>query len=154
MAEVPMERRQISYGNLVSHEDFEQTALIPFEVKKSLAKGIYYLFIFVPSEDSLKVTIFPVDNKTIKKILICLKEFSPDLVKGISDVLKTYNLGESSIHTTGLCFSGINCFYETYIDAQKMEQNQISLDAIKKEFKKIDRVLDVQILDIELKSAC
>lgn len=145
------ERRQISFGYLSDKADFEQSTLIPTEGRKNLKKGNYYLFIFIPGEEILKLSIFPCESNNIKKILIRLKEFSPDLVKGISDVLKSCNLGDSTIHTTGLCFSGINCFYETYIDATKMTSKNIDLDQIKADFKKVPRVEDVQIMNVEIK---
>ncbi len=81
--------------------------------------------------------------------MIRLKEFSPDLVKGISDVLKNFNLGDATIHTTGLCFSGINCFYETYIDAESIKTKNIALDTIKEDFMKVPRVEKVEIVDVD-----
>lgn len=152
MSDTPLERKQISYGNLISHTDFDKMGIVPIEVKKTLKKGAYYLFIFIPGEDLLKLSVFPVAHSTIKKILIRLKEFSPDLVKGISDVLKNFNLGDSTIHTTGLCFSGVNCFYETYVDATKAESMAVSLNNIIDEFKKVPRVEEVQIVDIVVKA--
>ena len=151
MTESQADRKQISYGYLLSKENFENTPLIPPAAKRILKKGEYYLLIFIPGEELLKISSIPVEHSDIKKILIRLKEFSPDLVKGISDILKNYNLGDSTIHTTGLCFSGINCFYETYVDATKATTLKISLEGIKNEFKKIPRVEDVQVLEIELK---
>jgi hypothetical protein len=145
------DRRQISYGHLIAAEDFDKSPFIPLEVKKNLKKGKTYLFIYIPGEEILKLSIFPCENATIKKILIRLKEFSPDLVKGISDVLKNFNLGDSTIHTTGLCFSGVNCFYETYIDSTKITTMDLSLDKIKENFLKVPRVENVQIENVELK---
>jgi hypothetical protein len=152
MAEPNIERKQISFGNLIARTDFEKSPMIPDDVKSILRKGEYYLFIFIPEEKNLKLNVFPVENQKIKKILIRLKEFSPDLVKGISDVLRSFNLGDSTVHTTGLCFSGVKCFYETYVDASKAEQSKISLDNIKAEFVKIPRVEEVELLNIEVKS--
>ncbi len=144
-------RKQISYGYLISKADFDKTNLIPPEGKKILKKGTCYLFIFIPGEELLKLSVFPCENTTIKKILIRLKEFSPDLVKGITDVLKNFKLGDSAIHTTGLCFSGVNCFYETYMDATKMTNHDISIDDIEEDFRKIPRVEEVEIQDVPMK---
>jgi hypothetical protein len=146
------ERKEISFGYLISKEDFNKSTLVPPDGKKRLKPGQYYLFIFIPGEEILKLSIFPCENKTIKKVLIRLKEFSPDLVKGISDVLKTFNLGDSTIHTTGLCFSGVNCFYETYLDSTKMNEHKYSIEEIKDSFKKVARVEDVKILDVQIRA--
>jgi hypothetical protein len=142
------ERKQISFGQLVSKADFGKTPFVPVDVKKTLKPSDYYLFIFIPGEDIIKLSIFPCKTPSIKKILIRLKEFSPDLVKGISDVLKNFNLGDSTIHTTGLCFSGINCFYETYIDADAIKNRKVSLDTIKADFLKVPRVEKVELVDV------
>ena len=142
------ERKQISYGVLVSRADFEKNPFIPEKVKKALKESPYYLNIFIPSDEILKVSLFPVKNRDIKKVLIRLKEFSPELVKGISEVLKNFNLGQSTIHTTGLCFESINCFYETYIDGTSFTQKNLSWDKIVDEFNKVPRVEEVKIIDI------
>lgn len=145
------ERKEISFGYLITKDDFEATTLVPPDGKKRLKSGNYYLFIFIPGDEILKLSIFPCENKTIKKVLIRLKEFSPDLVKGISDVLKNFNLSDSTIHTTGLCFSGVNCFYETYLDSTKMNGHKYTIDDIKDSFNKVPRVEDVKIIDVDLR---
>jgi hypothetical protein len=144
------EKKQISYGKLISKDAYKSTSLIPKEVKSNLKVEDYYLLIYIPGEDIIKLSIFPCKNKGIKKILIRLKEFSPDLVKGISDVLKNFNLGSETIHTTGLCFSGINCFYETYIDSTNLDSGKIAIDSVKEEFLKVPRVVTVEIVDLDV----
>ena len=76
-------RKQISYGYLISKADFDKTNLIPPEGKKILKKGTCYLFIFIPGKELLKLSVFPCENTTIKKILIRLKEFSPISLRGL-----------------------------------------------------------------------
>lgn len=143
------EKKQISYGKLVTRENYLTTSAIPKEVKQKLGESPYYLFIYIPGDEILKISIFPCKNAQIKKILIRLKEFAPELVKGISDILKKFKLGSGTIHTTGLCFEHINCYYETYVSVQDIP---ISLEEIKQEFLKVPRVENVQILDIEINS--
>lgn len=142
-------KKQISYGKLISKKDFASTSVIPIEVKEELKKsGEYYLWIFIPGEDIIKLSVYPCPSSSIKKILIRLKEFSPDLVKGISEVLKNFQLGDATIHTTGLCFSGQNCFYETYVDASELAAKALSLEKIKENFKNVHKVVSVELLDI------
>lgn len=143
------EKKQISFGRLVKKADFQNSSFVPDEVRKTLKDTDFYLFIYIPSDEIIKLSIFPCGNVNIQKILIRLKEFSPELVKGISDVLKNFELGDSTIHTTGLCFSGINCFYETYLDSTKMKDKNISIEEIKKEFLAVPRVVEVHIVDVE-----
>ncbi len=143
------DKKQISFGKLISEEKFTSSHFIPEKIQDHLKKAPYYLFIYIPADDIIKISVFPCKNATIKKILIRLKEFSPDLVKGISDVLKNFNLGDGTIHTTGLCFESINCFYETYLDTANIKNHEVSLAKIKDEFLKVPRVEEVSIIDIE-----
>lgn len=146
------EKKQISYGKLMQKKEFDENAFIPNNVREKLKSSPYYLFIFIPAEDLIKLSIFPCKNNDVKKILIRLKEFSPDLVKGISDVLKKFNLDIGTIHTTGLCFEAINCFYETYVDATTLREKNISIEKVRDEFLNVQRVKEVKILDISAES--
>ncbi len=146
-----IEKKQISYGKLISKADFSATSVIPDQVKQGLKNSAdYYLWIFIPGDDIIKLSIYPCPSSTIKKILIRLKEFSPELVKGISEVLKNFQLGDATIHTTGLCFSGQNCFYETYIDTSELIAKSLSLEAIKEDFKHVHKVVSVDLIDIPI----
>lgn len=142
------EKKQISYGKLMEKKDFDENTFIPNRVREKIKSTPYYLFIFIPADDLIKLSIFPCQNNDVKKILIRLKEFSPDLVKGISDVLKKFNLDIGTIHTTGLCFEAINCFYETYIDAATLRKENISIEKVRDEFLKVQRVKEVKIINI------
>lgn len=143
-------RQQISYGKLISRAGYEQSRFFPEEMRDHLPETPYYLYIYVPAEKIIKVSIFSCENKNIKKILISLKEFAPELVKGISTVLKNFDLSKGTIHTTGLCFESSKCYYETYVDASKLEKMNISFEKIKDEFLKVERINDVRILEIPL----
>src|SRR6056297_1477988 len=142
MVDVPddQEKTQISYAKLISKENYMETAVIPGSVKGRLKKdGDFYLWIYIPGEDILKLSIYPIKSNEIQKILIHLEEFSPDLIKGISDILQKLDLGDHTIHTTGLCFSGENCYYETYIDVSEFEE-KITTEKVMNEFDKIGKI--------------
>ncbi len=143
------EKKQISFGKLVPKAKFETSGFIPEKLHTLIKSTPYYLMIYIPADDILKISVFPCENSSIQKILIRLKEFSPDLVKGISDVLKNFNLGDGTIHTTGLCFEAINCFYETYIDSTIINKRNISIEKIREEFMKVPRVEEVIIVNIQ-----
>ncbi len=146
-------RQQISYGKLISRRKYEESSFFPDEIRSHLPNTPYYLYIYVPADRIVKVSIFACDSSKIKKILISLKEFAPELVKGISTVLKNFNLGKGTIHTTGLCFESSKCFYETYVDESKLKESDISFEEIQKEFLKVERIEEVRILDIEVENS-
>ncbi len=134
----------LSVGKIVNKEHFLKCDLIPQEVKEIIGKkGEYFLLIFVPREDIVKASFFPCKDAHIEKILIKLSEFSPELVKGISEVLKELKLAEHILHTTGLCFSSEACFYESYLHLSPDEN--IAIGTVKDAFSQVPKVLDVVI---------
>ncbi len=143
------QKNKISIGKILSREDFKST-IFPDEVKYEINEAPYYLLIFISREDSIKISCFPAVTKDIKKILIKLIEFSPDLVKGISTVLNELNLSRDILHTTGICYELENCFYETYLLGDSLNSEEISIDAIKDKFMAIDKIVNVVIEDIPI----
>ncbi|WP_457556772.1 hypothetical protein [Candidatus Harpocratesius sp.] len=141
------EKKQISFGKLIDQAAYKNSSSIPERVKEKIAETPFYLFIYIPSDEILKISVFPIKSSKIKKILIRLNEFSPELVKGISDIMKKFNLGSGTIHTTGLCFESINCYYETYVSVEDLP---ISLENLKNEFLRVPRVEEVKIIEIPL----
>ncbi|OLS14020.1 MAG: hypothetical protein RBG13Loki_2335 [Promethearchaeota archaeon CR_4] len=137
-------KNPLSVGKIVNKEHFLGCDLIPVDVKDIMGnKGNYFLLIFVPREDLVKASFFPCNDAHIEKILIKLSEFSPELVKGISEVLKELTLAEHILHTTGLCFSSEACFYESYVHLSPEEN--ISISAVKDAFSRVPKVIDVII---------
>ena len=143
------QKNKISIGKILSKDDFKST-IFPEEVKYEINEAPYYLLIFISREDSIKISCFPTQTKNIKKILIKLIEFSPDLVKGISTVLSELNLSRDILHTTGICYELENCFYETYLLGDSLNSGEVSVNAIKEKFLAIDKIVKVQIEDIPI----
>ncbi len=143
------QKNKISVGLIISKDDFNNT-IFPEEVKMEIIDTPYYLLIFISREDSIKISCFPTETKNIKKILIKLIEFSPDLVKGISTVLGELNLSRDILHTTGICYELEKCFYETYLLGDSLNSGGISNEAIKENFLAIDKVVNVEIEDISI----
>jgi hypothetical protein len=143
------QKNKISIGKILSREDFNST-LFPEEVKAEINEAPYYLLIFISREDSIKISCFPTNTNDIKKILIKLIEFSPDLVKGISTVLNDLKLSKDILHTTGICYELENCFYETYLLGDTLKSGNMSIDAIKEKFLAIEKIVDVSIEDIHI----
>ncbi len=143
-------RKKVSIGLIVKNEDIVSNKIIPKKIIQSLKKKPYFLLIYIIREDIVKINIFPIENKTIKKILINLKDFSPELVNGISNVLKDLNLSDYILHTTGICYAEEFCFYETYINIANLNEINISLEKIKEKFSNIPKINNVKIEDIPL----
>ena len=143
-------KNKISVGLIISNEDFKNNPIFPREVIKEISDCPHYLLIFISREDVIKISCFPTKTNNIKKVLIHLTEFSPELVKGISSVLKDMNLSKHILHTTGLCYEMENCFYETYLVGDNLETNDITVEIIKEKFMNIAKVIDVIVEDIPI----
>lgn len=142
------EKNKISLGLIISNEELNNNPIFPLEITKTISNTSYYLLIFISREDVVKISCFPTETNNIKKILIKLMEFSPDLVKGISRVLNELNLSKDILHTTGLCYEMEKCFYETYLVGDSLETSENSFETIKKKFKAVSKVINVFIEDI------
>ena len=142
-------KNKISIGKILSKEDFNAT-IFPEEVKNEINDAPYYLLIFISREDSIKISCFPTQTQDIKKILIKLTEFTPDLVKGISTVLNKLNLSKDILHTTGICYELETCFYETYLLGNSLDSGETSINAIKEKFLAIEKIVNVVIEDIPI----
>jgi len=143
------QKNKISIGKILSREDFNST-IFPLEVKAEINETPYYLLIFISREDSIKISCFPTNTNDIKKILIKLVEFSPDLVKGISTVLNELDLSKDILHTTGICYELENCFYETYLLGNTLKSGSMPIDDIKEKFLAIEKIVKVEIEDIPI----
>jgi len=144
-------KNKISLGLIITKENLKST-IFPIEVKDEIIESPYYLLIFISREDVIKISCFPTNTNLIKKVLIKLEEFSPEIVKGISEVLNKLNLSKDILHTTGICYELEKCFYETYLIGDSLESGNINTETIKNEFLMIKRVNDVTIEDIPLYS--
>ncbi|MCJ7651511.1 MAG: hypothetical protein MUP85_23130 [Candidatus Lokiarchaeota archaeon] len=144
---VDEQKKKISTGLIITRETLNQT-IFPEEIKVEISKTPYYLLIFISREDVIKISCFPTKTNSIKKILIKLEEFSPEIVKGISEVLNKLNLIKDILHTTGICYELENCFYETYLIGDLIDQNSEYDKKIEHEFITIPRVSSVVIEDI------
>ncbi|MFX1405750.1 MAG: hypothetical protein ACFFBW_02245 [Promethearchaeota archaeon] len=144
------QKNKISIGLIINKEDLNST-LFPEEVKNEIIDSPFYLLIFISREDVIKISCFPSKTNVIKKILIKLLEFSPELVKGISNVLNELNLSKDILHTTGICYELENCFYETYLIGEALQSGNITLDEIKQKFMSIEKVVNVIVEDIPIR---
>ena len=140
-------KNKISLGLILTKKQLT-SSIFPAEVIAEISQTPFYLLIFISREDVVKISCFPTKTKEMKKILIKLTEFSPDLVKGISGVLRELDLSKDILHTTGLCYEMEKCFYETYIIGKTLDSDKIK--TIEQKFLNISKVIDVTIEDIQL----
>ena len=133
---------------ILDKEDMKFT-IFPDEMKEEIIDSPYYLLIFISREDVIKVSCFPTNTKLIKKILIKLEEFSPEIVKGISEVLSELNLSKDILHTTGICYELEKCFYETYLNGDIIDSGNLSVENIKEKFMAVAKVIAVNIENID-----
>ena len=143
-----VQKNKISIGLTLTNSELNNNPLFPAEIKEELLNSPFYLLIFISREDVVKISCFPTKNRNIKKILVKLKEFSPDLVKGISNVLNELELSKDILHTTGLCYEMEKCFYETYLVGESIVSKNISVDDIIDKFMSVANVISVVIEDI------
>ena len=143
------QKNKISNGLIITKEHLKST-IFPDEVQNEINDAPYYLLIFISREDVIKIFCFPTQNKLIKKILIKLEEFSPEVVKGISEVLNDLQLNKDILHTTGICYELEKCFYETYLVGDTLESGDITVSLINQKFMAIPRVNKVSIEDIPM----
>jgi len=143
------QKNKISNGLIITKEHLKNT-IFPEEVQNEIIDSPYYLLIYISREDVIKIFCFPTQNKMIKKILIKLEEFSPEVVKGISEVLNDLQLNKDILHTTGICYELEKCFYETYLVGETLEKGDLTVSLINKKFMAIPRVNRVSIEDIPM----
>jgi hypothetical protein len=142
------QKNKISVGLILTNNELNNNPIFPSEIKEEIMDSPYYLLIFISREDVVKISCFPTKNKNIKKILIKLKEFSPELVKGISNVLNELNMSKEILHTTGLCYEMEKCFYETYLIGDSIDSGELSVDNVKEKFLAVTNVIEIHIEDI------
>ena len=143
-----VQKNKISVGIILNNNELNNNPIFPLEIKTEILDSPYYVLIFISREDVVKISCFPTQKKNIKKILIKLKEFSPDLVKGISNVLNELNLSKAILHTTGLCYEMEKCFYETYLTGDIIDSGELTVEKLKDKFMAVSNVINVHIEDV------
>ena len=140
-------KNKISVGLILTKNEFHSN-IIPTEVKYEIRETAYYLLIFISREDIVKISCFPTETNDIKKILIMLEEFSPDLVKNISRVFTELSLNKDILHTTGICYELDKCFYESYLVGDSFLSGRVSVGELQEIFLSLSKVKSVTIEDI------
>ncbi|MBY8981752.1 MAG: hypothetical protein KGD57_02300, partial [Candidatus Lokiarchaeota archaeon] len=82
-----IKKKKISTGLIIDNSELKTNKIFPDEIRNEVFDAPFYLLIFISREEVLKINCFPTKTNNVKKILIKLEEFSPNLVNGISDVL-------------------------------------------------------------------
>ncbi|MBY9005620.1 MAG: hypothetical protein KGD63_02580 [Candidatus Lokiarchaeota archaeon] len=140
-------KKKISTGLIIDNSELKKNRIFPDEIRNEVHDAPFYLLIFISREEVLKINCFPTKTNNVKKILIKLEEFSPDLVNGISDVLKELDLRKYVLHITGLCYEVKDCYYEAFIVGDELGQEDVG--EVKRRFLQIEKVVDVIFEDIQ-----
>ena len=141
-------KNKISVGLIITKDQMRNNQIFPDEVKKDISDSPHYLLIFISREDVVKINCFPLHTNVIKKVLIKLTEFTPDIVNGISRVFKDLELQKKEIiHITGVCYEMEDCYYEAFISGKVFEREGIT-EAINERLTSLANILNVEIEDI------
>ncbi len=95
------------------------------------------LIIQSTSEKCIRITIYPLRNEAIIKLILMGSNISDESIERLSNILQNYEI----IHTSGLFIKGKELFYECYLNqelkSEKTDNLKLSLDRFKKVFKTI-----------------
>lgn len=141
-------KNKISVGLIITRDQMINNQVFPDEVKKDISSSPFYLLIFISREDVVKINCFPLQTDSIKKVLIKLTEFTPEIVNGISRVFKDLDLQKKEIiHITGVCYEMEDCYYEAFISGNVFKREGIT-EAINEKLSSLPNILNVVIEDI------
>ncbi|MDX1798475.1 MAG: hypothetical protein R3255_07490 [Candidatus Lokiarchaeia archaeon] len=104
---------------------------------KDLKHNPFLLIIQSTIENSIKLTIYPLNKEKILKVTFSTNDFSKEMFDKISDILQNYQI----IHTSGVLIIENQFYYESYLNLNLNEAKETglndSLNKIKNIFKQI-----------------
>lgn len=104
---------------------------------KDLKHNPFLLIIQSIIENSIKLTIYPLNKEKIIKVTFSTNDFSKEMFDKISDILQNYQI----IHTSGVLIIENQFYYESYLNLNLNEAKETglndSLNKIKNIFKQI-----------------
>ena len=104
---------------------------------KDLKHNPFLLIIQSIIENSIKLTIYPLNKEKILKVTFSTNDFSKEMFDKISDILQNYQI----IHTSGVLIIENQFYYESYLNLNLNEAKATglndSLNKIKNIFKQI-----------------
>lgn len=138
-----MTKNDLSRGQLLPRERLAALR-IPNEILENFSER-NFLVVIAPRSNIIKINVFPTDSKSIVKVLIKLREFSPYIVKKIASIIRRLSL--PNLFTSGMCVEENRCIYEAYIDKSKLD---VSLDDLRASFEEIGDIQAVEITELNL----
>ncbi|MFO8019299.1 MAG: hypothetical protein R6U96_11730 [Promethearchaeia archaeon] len=114
--------------------------------KKSIKEAAqpYILIIKSYTKSYLKITIYPLGEKKVVKILMISEEKDEEILCNAIDILKKYEI----IHTSGLMMIKNQIYHECYINMNRETKKYKELIT---SLKQMEKYLELRIEEIELK---
>jgi hypothetical protein len=127
----------------------------PSDIKLSLSlshlekfkKKLNLLVIQSTTESCSRITIYPLDKKSIIKISLSGSNISDENIGDLSKLIKKYKI----IHTSGLLIKGEDLFYECYLKLDLSDDQTKDLKASLDNFRNIFK--EIRIEEIGLKES-
>ncbi len=134
-----MDSSNITSAYILHLDDFSNTNLrIPLSKFKNLNKYDNLLIIQTVIENSIKLTIYPINKKNIIKVSLFGLKLSKKILKEITKLLQKFQV----IHTSGFLKIKGHIYYECYLDLSLSDKKsgslRTSLDKINSIFKEIN----------------
>ncbi|MFX1574453.1 MAG: hypothetical protein ACFFB0_17065 [Promethearchaeota archaeon] len=128
--------------------EFPKTALnLSLNELKILEDCKYLLIIHSITEESLRLTIYPINRQNIIKITLFGGSLSSKIFKRVTKILQKFQV----IHTSGFLKIKKNFFFECYLNLSLSEEKskdlKASLDNIKNIFKEI-KIEEIGLINI------
>ncbi len=135
-------KKNLTEGNIFDRNDILNVRLNGYIIEdEKLINSKYILVIKSKTPECLRLTIYPIANDRITKIIIKEEDISKAQIDALVDILKDFNI----LHTSGLTSRGSKLIFECYLDYYEIfetnkcitTKSKIPLDKLKKLIKNI-----------------
>ncbi|MFX1390406.1 MAG: hypothetical protein ACFE9Z_10115 [Promethearchaeota archaeon] len=118
-----------------------ETAInISLEKFKDLEKYPFLLIIQSFIENSIKISIYPLEKDKITKITFLSIKFSEEIYDLIKRILQKFQV----IHTSGVLFVGEHLYYECYLNLSLAESRAMKLNKTLENIKNIFKQIKIE----------
>lgn len=101
--------------------------------------------IMIVSRSNGEIRLIPTDNSEVVKLSVEIDKLSQRFLRDLGLIIMRDKI--EFLHTTGLCRKGKQCFYEGYIEKEKLS---IKIEELKFQVSQIEGVTNVDVSVISL----